>query len=169
MIRPIAAMPLRYPAVLLSTAVILAVMAGVPAAQTPDSTTTDTRSLSLTDAGQEREATFEEKEAALTARVEADHSDGVAWNDLGVLYTTEDRFVEARDSFIRAIQTSAQVGDYHRNLGLAFSRLGEFDLAVAEYSAYRRFDLYGGKDYWRLIGQAQLRAGLPEAARVTFK
>ncbi len=95
-------------------------------------------------------------------------ADGKAWNDLGVLYASADNFPSARDAFIRAVQTLPTEGDFHRNLGLAFSRLEMFDMAVAEFEAYRRFDELGGRDYWRLIGGAQVRAGMVEEAKVTF-
>jgi len=114
------------------------------------------------------ELSFEEKVAELNARVLADPTDAKSWNDLGVLYAQAERWDVARDAFIKAIQASPQEGDFHRNLGLVFSRLEMFEMAVAEFEAYRRFDAMGGKDFWRLIGEAQRRAGDPNAARKTF-
>jgi tetratricopeptide (TPR) repeat protein len=96
-------------------------------------------------------------------------ADGKAWNDLGVLYAAAADFPLARDAFIRAVQTKPDEGDFHRNLGLAFSRLEMFEMAVAEFHAYRSFDELGGVDYWRLIGGAQVRAGMIEEAKVTFQ
>ncbi len=115
-----------------------------------------------------KEQTTEEKIAELTTKLEADPTDGRSWNDLGVLYALDGHFDQARDSFIRAVQTAPQEGDFHRNLGLAFSRLDNFQMAVAEFEAYRRFDALGGQDYWRLIGGAQVQAGRPDDARKTF-
>ncbi len=112
--------------------------------------------------------TDEEKIAELVAYLAEDPTDGKAWNDLGVLYARQQDFPDARDAFIRAVQTAPEEGDYHRNLGLAFSHLEMFDMAVAEYEAYRRFDTLGGKDYWRLIGGAQVRAGMIKEARETY-
>ena len=112
--------------------------------------------------------TDEEKIAELTAYVAEDPTDGKAWNDLGVLHASRGEFPSARDAFIRAVQTAPEEGDYHRNLGLAFSRLEMFEMAVAEFEAYRRFDDMGGKDYWRLIGGAQVRAGMNEEAKATY-
>lgn len=104
----------------------------------------------------------------LNARVLANPADGRAWNDLGVIYAGQDDMNLARDCFIRAVQTAPKEADYHRNLGVAFSRLGDYDIAVAEFEAYRRFDTLGGTDYWRLIGEAQRRAGRDADARATF-
>ncbi|MFH2052505.1 MAG: tetratricopeptide repeat protein [bacterium] len=124
--------------------------------------------LTSANSGQERELTFEEKVSELNRKVLADPRDGKAWNDLGVLYAEQGDYEVARDAFIRAIQTAPQEGDYHRNLGLAFSRLGEYQMAASEFEAYRRFDTFGGKDYWRLIGLAQRRAGMLDEAKATF-
>jgi len=115
-----------------------------------------------------KEKTPEEKIAELEATVLADPTDGKSWNDLGVLHAQNGQFDLARDAFIHAVQTAPQEGDFHRNLGLAFSRLDNFQMAVAEFQAYRRFDALGGFDYWRLIGVAQVNAGLPDDARRTF-
>ncbi|MCP4291781.1 MAG: tetratricopeptide repeat protein [bacterium] len=112
--------------------------------------------------------TVEEKIVRLAAKVQEDPTDGRSWNDLGVLYAQEGQFDQARDSFIRAVQTNPQEGDFHRNLGLAFSRLNNYSLAVAEFKAYKRFDAMGGIDYWRLIGHAQVQAGNTDDARATF-
>lgn len=114
------------------------------------------------------EKTVEEKIAELEAKVQADPTDGKSWNDMGVLHAQEGRLDQARDSFIRAVQANPQEGDFHRNLGLAFSRLGDYELAVSEFQAYRRFDTMGGKDFWRLIGGAQVQAGMIDDARATF-
>jgi tetratricopeptide (TPR) repeat protein len=116
----------------------------------------------------ETEQTTEEKIVELEARAAADPTDGKSWNDLGVLYAQDGHIDKARDAFIHAVQTAPQEGDFHRNLGLAFSRLNNFEMAVAEFKAYRRFDALGGLDYWRLIGLAQVNAGLPDDARITF-
>ncbi len=114
------------------------------------------------------ELTPEEKIAELEIKVQADPTDGKSWNDLGVMYAQDAKFEMARDAFIHAVQTAPQEGDFHRNLGLAFSRLNNFQMAVAEFQAYRRFDALGGLDYWRLIGVAQVNSQQTDAARVTF-
>lgn len=124
--------------------------------------------LKSANSSQEPELTFEEKVSELNRKVMADPRDGVSWNDLGVLYAEQGDFEVARDAFIRAIQTAPQEGDYHRNLGQAFSRLGEHQMAASEFEAYRRFDTFGGKDYWRLIGLAQRRAGMLDEAKAAF-
>lgn len=117
---------------------------------------------------QAAEQTAEEKISELEAQVLAEPAEGKGWNDLGVLYAQKNEFAKARDAFIRAVQTAPQEGDFHRNLGLAFSRLENFQMAVAEFEAYRRFDALGGLDFWGLIGGAQVSAGLLDDARKTF-
>jgi tetratricopeptide (TPR) repeat protein len=119
--------------------------------------------------GQAEEPTREEKIAELNAKVLANPADAKSWNDLGVIYAQDNEFELARDAFIKAVQGDPRQGDYHRNLGLAFSRLDMHDMAAAEFQAYRRLDTMGGKDYWRLIGGAQVRAGQNDAARTTFQ
>lgn len=115
------------------------------------------------------EPTDDQKIAALNARLLANPVDGRSWNDLGVLYARRDDFALARDAFINAVQSDPRDGDYHRNLGLAFSRLDEHELAIREFEAYRRFDQLGSRDFWRLIGGAQARAGLADQARTTYR
>ncbi len=110
-----------------------------------------------------------EKKLELEARVKADPEDGKAWNDLGVLYAAAGDFAEARDCFISAVQTAPGEGDFHRNLGMAFSRLGMDEMAIREFQAYHRLDKLGGKDFWRLIGNAQERADLKDQALATYQ
>jgi tetratricopeptide (TPR) repeat protein len=109
-----------------------------------------------------------EKIAILNEKLLINPADAKTWNDLGVLNATEGKFDVARDSFIRAIQVDPTNGDFHRNLGLAFSRLDMHEMAVAEFDAYRKFDSMGGMDYWRLIGGAQVQAGMIDDARQTY-
>ncbi|MCB1184818.1 tetratricopeptide repeat protein [bacterium] len=116
----------------------------------------------------EENMTDEDRIAMLNQKLTKNPADAKAWNDLGVIYANQEKYDLARDSFIRAVQSSPLEGDYHRNLGMVFSRLGDFDMAVAEYGQYRKFDQLGGQDYWRLIGGAQKDAGMLDQARATF-
>ncbi|MCP4571163.1 MAG: tetratricopeptide repeat protein [bacterium] len=118
---------------------------------------------------QQPEPSDAERIAELDQRLAGNPADHQGWNDLGVIYANQDRFDLARDSFIRAIQANPRYGDYHRNLGMAFSRLDDHDMAIAEFRAYQRFDELGGHDFWRLIGGAQARAGLLDEARATYR
>lgn len=119
--------------------------------------------------GAEEELSKEEKIAALNAKVLLNPADSRAWNDLGVIYAQDGEYEIARDAFIRAVQGDPTQGDFHRNLGLAFSKLNMHDLAVAEFQAYQRLDIMGGKDFWRLIGGAQVHAGMKDDARRTYQ
>ena len=146
--------PLRIPGMMAHPGLILALLAALCLAAAP----------AMAD-----DQTPEEKIAELEAKVQADPTDARSWNDLGVLHAQEGRLDQARDAFIRAVQANPMEGDFHRNLGLAFSKLGDYELAVSEFQAYRRFDTMGGKDFWRLIGGAQVKAGMVEDARATFR
>jgi len=112
--------------------------------------------------------TIDEKISILNEKLTKDPADAKSWNDLGVLYAGQEKFDVARDAFIRAIQADHTNGDFHRNLGLAFSKLGMHEMAVIEFDAYRKFDSMGGRDYWRLIGGAQMQAGMIDDARTTY-
>ena len=112
--------------------------------------------------------TTDEKISILNEKLTKDPADAKSWNDLGVLYATQEKFDVARDAFIRAIQADHTNGDFHRNLGLAFSKLGMHEMAVTEFGAYRKFDKMGGRDYWRLIGGAQMQADMIDDARTTY-
>ena len=113
--------------------------------------------------------TIEEKIERLNQSLTNNPTDAQGWNDLGVLYTQLNQFPLARDAFIKAVQVEPEEGDYHRNLGLVFSRLDMFDLAASEFDAYRRFDTMGGIDYWRLIGGALAQAGQVDRAREEYQ
>ena len=112
--------------------------------------------------------TDDEKISMLNEKLLQNPADAKSWNDLGVLYATQEKYDVARDAFIKAIQVDPTNGDFHRNLGLAFSKLDMHEMAVAEFDAYRKFDAMGGQDYWRLIGGAQLQAGMVDGARQTY-
>lgn len=111
----------------------------------------------------------EEKVAILNDKLLKNPADGASWNDLGVVLAEQENYAAARDAFIHAVQCEKQNGDYHRNLGLVFARLDMPEMAVAELGEYRKFDQFGGRDYWRLIGGAQRKAGQPDEARATYR
>ena len=112
--------------------------------------------------------TTEERIEALNEKVMRNAADHQSWNDLGVIYAQQEEWDQARDAFIRAVQGNPQYADYHRNLGMTFSRLDDYDLAIAEFQAYQRFDTLGSRDFWRLIASAQIRAGRLDDARKTY-
>ncbi|MFT5784635.1 MAG: tetratricopeptide (TPR) repeat protein [Candidatus Krumholzibacteriia bacterium] len=115
------------------------------------------------------ELTDEQKILDLQEKVAINPADGKSWNDLGVLYANAADYPSARDAFIKAVQTNSTEADYHRNLGLVFSRLDMYEMAIAEFGQYRANDQLGGHDYWRLIGGAQVKAGLVDDARKTYQ
>lgn len=150
----------------LTTALALPAVAQVPA----DSDTLEDGSIVFRyDEEKKTEVSEEDKIRELNAKVKANPADGKAWNDLGVIYAQKEEFDTARDAFIRAVQCDPSNGDFHRNLGLTFSKLGMHEMAIAEFGQYRMNDQMGGADYWRLIGGAQREAGMTAEARKTYR
>lgn len=140
---------------LLSSAIV-----GPAMAQSEKPAATDGEVIELTD---------DEKIIELQEKLALNPADGQSWNDLGVIYANAENYPEARNAFIKAVQSDPTEADYHRNLGMVFSRLDMYEIAIAEFGQYRENDLLGGHDYWRLIGGAQLKAGLIEDARQTYQ
>ena len=142
----------------------LILLAGTAAAQ--NTNPADTRvDLKAAPAPQ---VTTEDRITELNEKLTANPMDHRSWNDLGVIYAREKQYDLARDAFIHAIQVNPREADYHRNLGVTFQNLGEFDMAIGEFQAYQRFDALGSRDFWRLIAGAQLEAGHTDAARLTY-
>ena len=158
------------PAALVLLAAALCLPAGPLRAQAParvDTLEDGTRTFHYDQV--DEQMTPEEKVSLLTEKVRKNPADGRAWNDLGVLLAGQENYPAARDAFIHAVQCDKKNGDYHRNLGLVFSRLDMPEMAVAELGEYRKFDQVGGLDYWRLIGSAQRKAGQLDEARQTYR
>ncbi len=105
----------------------------------------------------------------LNARLMRDPRNGALYNDLGVIYAEAGLWVPARDAFIAAVQANPAEGSYHRNLAQVMVELGDYDMALSEYEAYRRLDLEGGQDSFRLSGEALRRAGRAEEAAARFR
>lgn len=110
-----------------------------------------------------------DKIAMVNDKLAGNPLDGRSWNELGVLQTEQGDFAAARDAFVNAVQCDRQNGEFHRNLGLVFTRLDNAEMALFEFNEYRRLDQFGGKDIWRLIGGAQRQAGQPAEARKTYQ
>lgn len=104
----------------------------------------------------------------LMDKLAGDPINGAGWQELGNLYASQNDFQSARDAFIRAVQCDKTNGEFHRSLGLVFVRLEMPEMALNEFNAYRELDQFGGMDFWRLLGGAQLKAGQPDEARKTF-
>ena len=149
--------------------VVVGLGAGSAAAQEAATTDSlDNEVIKFTYPEEDPHLTVDEKISILNEKLNGNPADAESWNDLGVLYAGQEKYDVARDAFIRAIQVDPRKGDFHRNLGLAFSKLGNHEMAVAEFGAYRKNDEFGGRDYWRLIGGAQMQAGMIDDARITY-
>ena len=104
----------------------------------------------------------------MQAKGEAGPTLGDLYNDLGVAHALEEEWAPARDAFIHAIQAKPYDPDFHRNLGLVFLRLEDYDLAVSELEAYRDAGGATALDSYRLIGQAYQKMGLTADARSAY-
>ncbi len=93
---------------------------------------------------------------------------GDLYNDLGVVHAQQEEWAQARDAFIHAVQAKSYDPDFHRNLGLVFLRLEDYDLAVAELEAYRKSGGAAALDAYRLMGQTFEKMGLPDDARQAY-
>ncbi len=113
--------------------------------------------------------TPEEKISELNGKILRDPTNGDNYNNLGVIYARQENWVTARDAFLAAVQAKPTEGDFHRNLGLVLVKLEQYDLAIGEFEAYRKFASLRGADTWRLIGEAYRMAGKPDEARQEFR
>ncbi len=106
---------------------------------------------------------------ALKARGQQTPMLGDLYNDLGVLHARAEDWPQARDAFIHAVQAKPYDPDFHRNLGLVFQRLEDYDLAIAQFGSY--IDIGGGMalDGYRLLAQAQLMVEDVGGARATYR
>ncbi len=91
------------------------------------------------------------------------------YNELGTIYADRENWVAARDAIIAAIQSDPRAPDSHRNLGLVLIKLGELDMALTEFEAYRKLSPEGGLDAWKLIAEARRRAGDPAGAAAAYE
>lgn len=100
----------------------------------------------------------------LEQRVAKDPTDADAWTRLGILFTEEGLFEEARDAFISALQAAPQEPLSHLNLGLVLVRMERWEEAKIPLGTYRMMapdDVRGHA----LLGQAEANTGNVETAR----
>ncbi len=153
-------------------AVLILVLAGIIAAPL-DAASLQARDQRVPEAtvdnGLVGEKTIDEKIAELNAKILAKPGNGDNYNDLGVLYTQQENWPLARDAFIRAVQAKSYDPDFHRNLGLVFAHLEDYDLAASELGEYVKLGQAGGHDGWRLQGRAYEAAGDTTRAHAVYK
>jgi len=102
--------------------------------------------------------TFEEKVSGLNKLLGLNPRDPDIYNNLGVLYAEQKEWTLARDSFLAAVQSSPMTPSHHRNLGQVLVELGEYDMAVSEFQAYKRFTPGLAPDAALFIGDAWNKA-----------
>jgi tetratricopeptide (TPR) repeat protein len=103
----------------------------------------------------------------LQAAARAFHTNGPvaaqAWNYLGLAYHRAGHPTEAAQAYKAALDRDLNLFDARYNLGALFFEQGNFPAAIREltsYTAHQPKDPAG----WILLGRAQLRAGLLDAA-----
>lgn len=99
----------------------------------------------------------------LQAYARAQRDDALAWNRIGVAYNRLRQFVDASDSFARAIALAPELDIAHANRGNALYHLGRFTEAEASYRKALEFDPSNGLTRWNLGLCRLLRADLPGA------
>lgn len=145
-------------------------MAGVAQNQ-PD--TLQESSIDLGDATvrspDEKIAELSRKIMEMQARGQTGPALGDLYNDLGVIHAQLEDWAPARDALIRAVQAKPYDPDVHRNLGLVFLNLEDYDLAIAELTAYRDTGGPAALDAYRLLAQTYLKVDDPAGARAAYQ
>ena len=93
---------------------------------------------------------------------------GDLYNDLGVVHAQLEEWAPARDAFIHAVQVKPYDPDFHRNLGMVFLHLEQYDLAISELEAYRDTGGPRALDAYRRLGLAHARLGDVAGARAAY-
>jgi tetratricopeptide (TPR) repeat protein len=154
---------LRSAPTILLVSLLVAMSPGLAAAQ--DTTGAQPRQWSV-DLDVEAELTPEQKISRLNQQIMQMQSSGERgpqlgdlYNDLGVLHAQREEWAQARDAFIHAVQAKPYDPDFHRNLGLVFQRLEDWDLAIRSFEQYRDTGGAAALDAPLLIGRAYEELG----------
>lgn len=113
--------------------------------------------------------TDDQKIANLNHLLTLNPHNAALYNDLGVIYARRKQWVPARDAFIAAVQSDPKLAISHRNLGMVMVQLGQPELAESELAAYRKLSEDGGRDSWKLLGDARQQAGNVAGAREAYE
>jgi len=90
-------------------------------------------------------------------------------NNIGVIYAGQQNWPLARDAFLVAVQCDPRNADTHKNFAQVLVYLEQYDLAIAEFEAYRKFSTNGALDAARMIGDTWMAAGDPALARASYR
>ncbi|MFH1845435.1 MAG: tetratricopeptide repeat protein [bacterium] len=113
--------------------------------------------------------TLEDRISDLNAKILAEPRNADNYNNLGVIYAEQEDWLLARDAFISAVQANPIESSFHRNLGHVLARLENYEMAASEFAAYRRLDMEGGAEGYRLVGDCWVQAGQLEQAAAAYR
>lgn len=116
------------------------------------------------------EGRYDEAEAALLAALDTRPRAVEAWNQLGVVYRHQGRFLSARDAYLEALTVDPDYALAHFNAAVLFDLyLHQYEEAMAHYERYRALAAAPDErvDGWladleRRIEQEQRTAGLTD-------
>jgi len=112
--------------------------------------------------------TTEERISDLNAKILAEPRNADHYNNLGVIYAEQEEWLLARDAFISAVQANPIEASFHRNLGHVLVRVENYEMAASEFAAFRRLDMAGGTEGYRLMGDCWVQAGQLEQAATAY-
>ncbi|MEL7038708.1 MAG: tetratricopeptide repeat protein [Cyanobacteria bacterium J06592_8] len=119
--------------------------------------------IALYDAGYLSEA--EEKYQEILA---LDNTDADAWRELGMVYLSQGRYLEALDAFYLAVELDSSTAAQYYCLGLGLAATEDFKGAISAYQQAIILDSDWSEAYHQL-GQCWLELGQFEQAETNFK
>ncbi|MBU1074027.1 tetratricopeptide repeat protein, partial [bacterium] len=137
----------------------------IPAAAAQESTTPPDSAGEILSSGM----SAEEKIGAINRLILLNPRNSDLYNNLGVIYAERQEWLLARDAFIAAVQCDPRQPAAHKNLGMVMVKLEQHDTAVAEFEAYQRLSADGGRNAYKMIGDARRDAGDAQAARQAYE
>lgn len=147
--------------------VVLSLLLALPvAAVAQDSTETSTALSDST--GDEIPADSALRIMELKDRIKKDPYDGEAHTELGILYTNEKMFDEARDQFISAIQCAPSEPLTHLNLAVALIKMKAWKEALQPLTAFSNLAPNDGRGYI-LLGDAYSHLDKIDKARENWE
>ena len=117
----------------------------------------------------ESDLTDQEKLVELNKLLQMNPRNPDLHNNIGVIYAGQQNWPLARDAFLVAVQCDPRNADTHKNFAQVLVYLEQYDLAAAEFEAYRKFSTNGALDAARLIGDTWIEAGDPALARASYR
>jgi len=160
----------RLPTAIVATALLLVLLASIAIWAAPNAnaaaqeTSAPAAGSSATSANPEIPADSALQIMQLKERVEKDPYDGEAYTKLGILYTQEKMYEEARSAFISAIQCGPGEALTHLNLAVLLIKMEKWQEAIQPLTAFNTLAPDDGRGYV-LLGDIQKELGNLDEAR----